>query len=176
MIESARNMQPKRDVWEIQGDRNRGSLSGVNMANTAICKPVVYYNSGRHNMERFLTLDVYKVGDAPLHVIIYCPLCQTRDPNNDRNMSLRICETNKAIDLDVPAMPKFPGISNQELVQHLGLGGLHDLRGRISIEPFGCTWEEDEESNKGGTGIVGGLISACCNWRVVIENNIARDV
>jgi hypothetical protein len=169
-------MQSKRDIWEISGDTNRGTLSGVNMTNTAICKPVVLYRSAKHNMERFLTLDVYKVGDAPMHAIVYCPLCQTRDPNNDRNMSLRICETNKKIDLDLKALPKFPGISNQELVKHLGLGGLHDLRGRISIEPFGCTWEEEADVNKGGSMIGGGLISSCCNWRVVIENNIARDV
>lgn len=169
-------MQTKRDIWEISGDQNRGTMSGVNMTNTAICKPVVYYNSARHGMERFLTLDVYKVEGAPMHAIVYCPLCQTRDPNNQRNMSLRICETNKKIDLDIKAMPKFPGISNQDLIKHLGLGRLDDLRGRISIEPFGCTWEEEEDVNKGGSMIGGGLISACCNWRVVIENNIARDV
>lgn len=170
-------MQPKkRDVWEISGDQHRGTLSGVNLTNTALCKPVVFYRSARHNMERFLTLDVYKVGNEPLHVVLYCPLCQARDPDNERNMSLRIMETNKAIDLDPKALPKFPGISNEELVRHLGLGGLHDLRGRISIEPFGCTWEEEKGENKGGSMISGGLITSCCNWRVAIDNNIARDV
>ena len=41
--------------------------------------------------------------------------------------------------------------------------------GRLSVEPFGCTWETEPELRRAF-----GL--ATCPWRVAIQNNIAKDV
>lgn len=163
-----------KEVFQISGDHNEvgrtHGISGPDFTNSTLCKPVVLWR------DRLLTLDVYALPGQPMYVILYCPLCQMRDPDNKRNMSLRIMEDNKKIDLDVNRIPKFPGISTEELVAQLGLKSKDELKGTISIEPFGCTWEESADQNKGGSMIAGGLITSCCNWRVVIENNIARDV
>jgi hypothetical protein len=174
MNTNMQNSRKVREAWQIAGDNSRTSGGfGVNAVDNALCNPIVFYK-GR-GMERFLTVDVFKVEGEPMHAIIYCPFCTERDPENARNMSLRICETNKKIDLDIASYPKFPGITIDELVQFLGLPNRNAARGVISIEAFGCTFEEEATENRGATGIVGGLISACCGWKVKIDNNIARD-
>jgi hypothetical protein len=170
-------MQPKKkELFQIAGDPHAGgAMSGVNLNKNATCNPVVLYKSKAMG-DIWLTLDVYAMPGMEAYAIIYCPQCQTRDPENKRNMSLTIKQSNKKIELDTKAVPKFPGYNIQEVAQGLGLQSIDEMRGVISIEPFGCTWEESAEQNKGATGIVGGLISGCCDWQVVIENNIARDV
>ncbi len=159
-------MQAKKEIFQVSGDQSQGVVAGLNLTNSALCKPVVLYK-GR-GMERILTLDVFALPGTPMYVVLYCPLCQIRDPENKYNRSLTIKETNKKIDLDPKAMPKIPGFSTQELIHDLGLQNQDELRGRISIEPFKCTWEEDPELKRGF-----GL--SCCDWKVSITNNIAKD-
>lgn len=168
----------KKDLFQLSGDdpNQQKSMSGTNLNDSALCKPVVYYKSTKNNMERFLTLDIHALPGAPMYAVIYCPLCQSRDPENKRNMSLTIKADNKAMDLDPKAFPRIPGFTTPDLVRQLGLQHKDEIRGRISIEPFKCTWEENPDENRGATGVVGGLISACCDWAVAIDNNIARDV
>jgi hypothetical protein len=152
--------QKKNELFEIRGDAQRGVTSGVNFTGVA-AKPVVLYR------DKLLTLDVYALPGQPMYVILYCPLCEVnRPPDAPQNQSLRISEDNKKIDFDPMATPKIPGFTSQELAQYLGR---EEVRGRISIEPFRCTWEEKSDLRRGfGLGV--------CTWNVVIENNIARDV
>ena len=160
-------MQARKEIFQISGDQSQGIMSGANLTNSALCKPVVLYK-GR-GMELILTLDVFALPGTPMYVVLYCPLCQIRDPENKYNRSLTIKETNKKIDLDPEVMPKIPGFSTQELVHDLGLQNQDELRGRISIEPFGCTWEEDPTLKRAGFGL------SCCDWKISITNNIAKD-
>ncbi len=160
-------MQAKKEIFQIAGDQSQGISAGVNLTNSALCKPVVFYR-GR-GIERFLSLDVYALPGTPMYVVIYCPLCEIRDPGNKLNRSLTIKEDNKKIDLDPKALPKIPGWSTKDLVSYLELQNQDELRGRISIEPFGCTWEEDPTLKRAGFGL------SCCDWKVSITNNIAKD-
>lgn len=164
-MQTNRNTNTKRDVWQIAGDGRSKGVSQMNLANAATLNPVVYYK-GR-GMERFLTLDVYQLPNTPMYVLLYCPLCQARNPNIPPK-GLTIKEDQKKIHLDPNAFPKFPGITNQELVSHLGLDSLNDLRGLISIETFECTFEEDPTLTR-GFGFSG------CGWKISIDNNIAKD-
>jgi hypothetical protein len=157
----------KKEVFQLNGDESQGVSSGANLTNSALCKPVVLYR-GR-GMERLLTLDVFALPGVPMYAVIYCPLCQTRDPENKLNRSLTIKADNKKIDLDHKAIPRIPGFTTEELVRELGLQNQDELRGRISIEPFGCTWEEDPELKRE-------FGFSCCNWKIAIDNNVARDV
>lgn len=160
-------MQAKKEIFQVSGDQSQGIMSGSNLTNSALCKPVVLYR-GR-GIERLLTIDVFALPGTPMYVVLYCPLCQTRDPENKHNRSLTIKEDNKKIDLDPKAMPKIPGFSTEELVNALGLQSRDELLGRISIEPFGCTWEEEPDLKRAGFGL------SCCDWKVSITNNIAKD-
>jgi hypothetical protein len=162
---------PKKELFHIAGDHPSENIargaSGANLTQSALCHPVVLYR-GR-GLERILILDVFAVPGAPMYAVLYCPLCQTRDPGNKHNRSLTIKADNKKIDLDHKALPNIPGFTTSELVKELGLQSQDELRGRISIETFGCTWEEDPELKRG-------FGFSCCDWKVVIDNNIARDV
>jgi hypothetical protein len=91
-----------------------------------------------------LTVDVYQIPDEPTCVVLICPRCRH---------ALRISADRKQIDFDPKA-------------------GDPKLGGRLSIEPFQCTWELT--ADKHVPGIVGGGISLC-KWTAGIEKNVARD-
>lgn len=63
--------------------------------------------------------------------------------------ALKIAEDRKHIEYDPKAGPPQDG-------------------GRISIEAFQCTWEMDDQRQQFGLSL--------CGWKVVVDNNIARDV
>jgi len=161
-------MQAKqKELFHVSGDQHNGGMKGgatANLNNSALCHPVVFYQ----RMGIFLTLDVFALPGTPMYVVVRCPVCQARNPNSE-GMDLTIKEDQKAINLDHKAMPKFPGFSTSELVDGLGLQHPDELRGRISIEPFGCTWEAEPELRRE-------FGFSCCEWNVVIENNIMRDI
>jgi hypothetical protein len=156
---------PKKDFFHVSGDQHqqRGN-SGVNLNQSALCHPVVFYPK----MGIFLTLDVFALPGTPMYVVVRCPICQARNPDSE-GMDLTIKEDQKDISLDINAIPKIPGFTTQELLQGLDLQSSSDLRGVLSVEKFGCTWEESPELKRGF-----GL--SCCPWNVVIENNVLRDV
>ncbi len=165
------NQMKQNELVEVRGDATlptgeRGKASGLNLANTATAKPIVLYR------DKLLTLDVYSLPGQPMYIILYCPLCDLNRPRKEKQkQSLRISEDNKKIDFDPKALPNIPGFSSpQEIVNSLDhVTSVDQIRGRISVEPFGCTWEEKSDLRRGfGFGV--------CGWKVVIENNIARDI
>lgn len=148
---------PSKEIFHIAGDapdptgttRNRGVASTMRLDRTALGHPKIAYK------DFLLEADVYALPDAPMYVHIICPLCRN---------ALRITQDNKAIDYDPKRVPK--------IVTHLRNCGIEDMPhwgGTLSVERFECTWESDPEIRRQF-----GL--ARCNWRVEIENNIARDV
>ena len=138
--------------------------SGVNLNNSALCNPVVYYPK----MGIFLTLDVFALPGTPMYVVVRCPLCQARNPDSE-GMDLTIKEDQKSISLDHRGIPKFPGFTTPELVSGLGLQNQDELRGRLSVEPFKCTWEESPDLRRE-------FGFSRCGWSVAIDNNIVKDV
>lgn len=91
-----------------------------------------------------LTVDVYAIPGEPLQVHLICPKCRQQ---------LRVTEDRKAIEFD-PRDTRFQG-------------------GRISIEPFQCTWEMPE-AGKHNPGLISGGMTLC-KWTAGISNNVARD-
>lgn len=155
---------PKNEFFHVSGDRHQGVTSGVNLNQSALCHPVVYYPA----MREFLTLDVFALPSVPMYVVVRCPVCLVKHPHKEPPNDLTIKADQKSIELDANALPKFPGFSTVEVAQGLGLG-LGDIRGRITIEPFGCVWEEEEDLKRDF-----GL--SCCPWNVRIVNNVMTDV
>ena len=92
-----------------------------------------------------LTVDVYRIEGEPLKVHLICPKCRH---------ALSVSSERKAIDYDERAGDPAKG-------------------GRLSIEPFQCTWENADAGDH-KQGIVSGGMTLC-KWRVGIENNVARD-
>lgn len=159
-------MQAKKEIFQVSGDQNQGVSAGQNLCNNALCKPVVLYKSKAMG-DLFLTLDVFAIPGTPLYAVVRCPMCQAKNPDS-KGMDLTIKSDRKAIDLDPKALPSYPGYTTAQVVQALGLQSKDELRGRISIEPFGCTWEEEPDLQRD-------FGFSCCNWKVSISNNIAKD-
>lgn len=156
---------PKKEFFHVSGDRHQGVTSGVNLNQSALCHPVVYYPA----MGEFLTLDVFALPGVPMYVVVRCPICQAKNPHKEPPNDLTIKADQKSIELDAKAIPSFPGFKTSEVVQGLGLQSADSLRGRITIEEFGCTWEEEEDLKRDF-----GL--SCCPWNVRIANNVVKDV
>lgn len=118
--------------------------------------PVILYRT-KDGVDFFLTADVHMAPGQPMLVYIYCPLC---------NNHLTIKQTNKSIDYDPHAPVKLPGYDAVQVAAGLGVSS---LGGRISIERLRCTWEEKPDLRRSfGFGV--------CNWSVVIDDNVARNI
>lgn len=159
-------MQAKKEIFQVSGDQSTGVSSSANLINNTLCKPVVLYRS-REMGDLFLTIDVFALPGTPMYAVIRCPICQARNPDS-KGMDLTIKEDKKSIDLDHKAIPRYPGYTTAEIVNALGLQSVDELRGRISIEPFKCTWEETPDLKRDF-----GL--SRCPWSISITNNIAKD-
>ncbi len=147
---------PSRELFHLAGDVPdpagtglRGRASTLRLDRTAMGHPKIVYK------DFLLEGDVYALPDAPKYLHLICPLCRR---------ALRITQDNKTIDYDPALAPK--------IVPQLRNCGVDDgpyWGGALSVERFECTWETDPEIRRQF-----GL--AMCNWRVEIENNVARDV
>ena len=91
-----------------------------------------------------LTVDIYQLPDEPLKVHLICPRC---------HHMLSVSAERKHIEFDPNAHP--------------------EQGGRLSIEPFECTWEIPE-ADKHTPGILAGGLSLC-RWRAAIDKNVAKD-
>lgn len=135
------------DVLDPAGTGQRGKSVGMEFTQTTIGKPVILDRASG----RFLTCDVYDMGAAGLMVNLYCPRCST--PEKPHSLSIKA--ERKRIDFDAHAPGKYRNV--------------HGVipPGILNVEPFSCTWEYEGESAKFGIG--------ACNWRVAIENNVAKE-
>lgn len=114
-----------------------GSHSQINLNRSALGHPKIRYR------DLVLEADVYlapgipmPAGQIALEVHVYCPRCRH---------NLRITSDRKKIEFDPAAGAPQDG-------------------GRISIEAFQCTWEQEDHN---GSGL--------CKTKLAVENNIARD-
>jgi hypothetical protein len=159
--------QTIKDVFHVAGDAPdpdgtglRGVAPGYDMTRAAIGHPKLLYRAG--GQELVLEADVHAMAGQPRYIHIICPRCFARG----RTQMLTIREDRKQLAYDHLAdVPTFPGWSRDQMLHAFpdGLGGL------LSVEPFGCTWEEEPELERG-------LGFSLCGWRVAIDNNVVRDV
>lgn len=167
--------QPKQqELFHIAGDTPEQvnqrtpdgaieSIAELNLGSTAVGHPKILYRD-RNGKTFVLTADVYKYGEAPMKVVLLCPLCGERGLTNGLNIN----QGHKAIEFS----PNDP--VTMMLPDEQGRTTLHDMGGRIDIERFKCTWEENitaEVSRQ--TGFLKGV--NLCTWQVVVERNVARD-
>ncbi len=138
------------------------SAMTYDLASTAVGHPMVQYKTA--DGRRFLlTTDLYKFEGEPFKLVLHCPICSRPEEmhvlsiNGDRKKIEFEPDVNFLLVAgDAERPPAFSG-------------------GRLNVERFGCTWElvtKQEVSQGDARAIVGGNL---CRWRVVVENNVARD-
>lgn len=123
-----------------------GMASQMNLQKTALGHPLIRYK------DIVLEADVYAEPGGGLIVNLYCPRCRH---------SLTIRSEHKAVEFEPQT--------------HLDKAtGRRVKRGKISVEPFRCTWENGRDTDATGADRMQfGL--GLCNWTVAIDNNVARD-
>jgi hypothetical protein len=171
-------MQPRhvslKETFHVAGDAPdpagtdlRGVSPGYDFTRAAAGHPFLHYTMGR---EIFIEADVYAIGDEPPHIILHCPWCIARGrPTNQTGLRIRADAKPFSYEPE-GVVPPFPGWTVEQMRHAFprGAGGLLSI-----AEPIACTWEEDPALERGGDGISG---LSRCGWKVVIENNVIRDV
>jgi len=150
------------DAPDPTGGALRGVSPGYDLTRTALGHPMLLYRVTGTSKEIILEADIYAIPGQPMYVHLICPLCLI----NGRTVGLKIDQSHKSLSYDVSSpVPTFPGWTNEQMKQAFPDG----LGGRLSVEPFKCTWEETPDLKR-----LDGL--ACCRWQVAIDNNVVRDV
>jgi hypothetical protein len=152
---------PEKSIVEIKRSHDPAGRSGLvgvsagyNFENAA--RKIALHYPGKSGREYFLTADYFDL-ETPKYLLIYCPQCQN---------TLRIAEDNKRIEFEPEGRPKFGSYREEAVLAGLELSSYGGL---LSVESFGCTWEL-EPTLRRNFGL------ATCNWRVVIEKNVIRDI
>lgn len=160
--------QKRKELFQVLGDAPEPGGKTCGVAGTydltvgCIARTPVYY-AGRFG-EFVLTIDVYSAPDSPMYLLLICPACS----NADRSHGLKISADNKHIDFEPQRIPKLPGMTTEQIIADLGVEGVDEIRGGLSVEKFSCTFEAEPDLRRHF-----GL--AKCGFRVAIDNNIARD-
>lgn len=161
--------QTSKEIFHVAGDMpdpagsgKRGVAPGYQLNKTAIGHPLLFYRLPT-GVEIVLEADVYKLDNQPMYVHILCPLCAMLGRNN----GLRIEQGHKEMHYDPDAtlrrMPEGWSRDNLRRAFPDGVGGV------FSCSQVQCAWEVTPELRR-QTGF------AVCPWRVVIDENIVRNV
>ena len=140
----------KREAYQVAGDMDNGFMSTVRLDSGKQETLVLYRGS---NGDYVMTVDVYQIPGEPMQVHYICPRCRKQG---------RIQQDAKAIDWN----PHEHRVLDMPDGQKTRTGGI------LSIEPFECTWEIDNEEHKVGIRS-GGL--TLCRLKLAIDANIAME-
>jgi len=147
----------KRTLMHLAGDEEEGLQSKLNL-DTGKSLVAVWYP--RH--ELLLELDVFLVPGAPPTVHAICPRCRHH---------LTISGLRKKIAWDPHAEnPMRREIASRLPPHHQARA----LRGKISIEPFECTWELNTDQAVSSDSTIGK--GNLCRWRGAIDDNVVKEV
>jgi hypothetical protein len=149
------------DVPAPDGSGDLGVATTWHLNRSAIGHPLVIYKSS------ILTVDVYSAGeDEPMRVNLICPRC---------HHSLTIGQDRKRMEFDRVIHAPNPTREDEariaaQMTTPTTRPNKADLQafGKLSVEAFECTWEMSAHRAEFGTSL--------CRWKVVIDENIARDV
>jgi hypothetical protein len=146
-------------VVQLAGDDPTGRTNQRGMSSTT------YLEHGKHEVvvvykDTFLTVDVYLVPGTPPEIHLICPRC---------HKASRISGDHKAIDFDPRAVN--PMWMAATAAHHRDLAAIAGV-GRLSVEPFECTWEIGGDRHVAG-GVHTGV--TLCRQKLVIDNNRAKD-
>lgn len=155
-----RRVQPaggKRELVQVAGDMDHGISTTVNLT-AGKTEVLVIMPKGDVPL---LTVDVYAIPGEPLKVHLLCPRCKNH---------LTIPGEKKAIEWEPRAEnPRARAIVALGVPPHIQ--NMAKL-GKLSIEPFECTWELDAKARVGASEFSGGNL---CRWRAAIDNNMVKD-
>jgi len=156
--------QVSGDAPDPAGTGMRGVSPGYDFTKSAIGHPMLHY-ALPNGKELIVEADVYHIpGEAP-YVLLECPICMMAK-GGKTGTSLKISADNKKLSYEKDGrVPPFPGWSEKQMKHCFpsGAGGL------LSVEEFACSWEVEPELRRH-------FGFAVCPWRVVIENNVIKDV
>lgn len=150
----------KREIMQLAGDAPdptgltdyRGAQSTLRLNGGKREVVVVYHDV-------LMTVDVYALPGEPMHISLLCPRC---------HKPLRIPGDRKSIDFE-------PNALNPARIAAAGLPpevAAVAATGKLSVEPFECTWELGDDKH-----VAGGLHTGTnlCRLRIAIDNNRAKD-
>lgn len=155
----------RRELVQLAGDapdptgttNHRGALSTMRL--TGGKQEIIVVHK-----DVFLTVDVYALPGEPMKIHLLCPRCHKH---------LTIPGYRKAILFEPgernPQRSTIVASGRPELVSMADLG-------RLSVEQFECTWEigDVKHVSSGIRGVHTG--ASLCRLRLVIDNNVAREV
>lgn len=146
----------KKALVQVAGDMDHGLSSTLNLI---AGKTEVLVIDPKGDVA-LLTVDVYEMPGEPLKVHLLCPRCKNH---------LTVPGDKKAIEWDPRAgNPRERAIVTLGIPPHMQ--AMAKL-GRLSIEPFECTWELDAHKKVGASEFSGGNL---CRWRCAIDNNMVK--
>jgi len=142
----------KRTLMRLDGDDDHVGMSQLNL-DAGKSMVAVWYP----RQELLLEIDVHAIVGAPIELLLICPKCRN---------ALRITSERKQIAWD----PRAENPMRREIQPRLPAH--HQARallGKISVEPFECTWEMNAKQAvaKDMTVTAGNL----CRWRGAIDDN-----
>lgn len=141
---------------QVAGDMDHGLASTVRLT-AGKTEVLVLSKSGDIPL---MTVDVYAIPGEPLKVHLLCPRCRNH---------LTVPGEKKAIDWSPrDANPQARAIIALGIDPHMQ--AMAQL-GRLSVEPFECTWELDSKKKVGASEFSGGNL---CRWRAAIDNNLVK--
>lgn len=146
----------KKQIMQVAGDMDHGIASRIDLTNGKT-EVMVFDPKGDVPL---LTVDVYALPGEPLKVHLICPRCRNH---------LTIPGDRKAIEFAPnDRNPRSPSIIALGIPPHMQ--EMAKL-GRLSVEPFECTWELDAGKKVGSSEFTGNNL---CRWRAAIDNNTVK--
>lgn len=150
----------KREMVQLAGDApdptGRSNLRGVASTTRLDTSKLEVFVAYRGRTGQFdLTVDVYAIPGEPIEVHLICPKCRHQ---------LRITSEMKKIEYELGADRPYTFVDGSSMPSN---------GGRLSVEPFQCTWEMPE-ANAHTPGLrTHGL--TLCNLKLAIDENVAKD-
>ena len=142
------------NVPDPRGGDLRGVEAGYDFTGGALGHPQIWTPFVYKGVPLVLEPDVY---DDHIHLI--CPVCLVEERGEH---GLRIRKDAKAYEYEpLREPPTFPGWTPDQM----RIAFPNGLRGRLSVEPFRCTWESQADLSRGF-----GLQK--CSFSASIRNNV----
>ncbi len=154
MTDPMNQSAPHEEIYTIKasdpdphGSGLMGASSHINLERAALAHPLIRLAKPEGEVA-IIEADVYAAEvEGGLEILILCPRCRQQ---------LRITSDRKEMQFE-PTPPEFDP-RRQAMV----------VRGKLSIEPFQCTWEMPDAPGRSPFG------STLCRWAVGVDNNLAR--
>lgn len=146
-----------KTLMTFAGDEVGGMQSKIDLDVDKLMVAVWY-----ERKELLLELDVHALPGEPILLIAICPKCQN---------AIRIPGDRKRIEWDPQAENPMRRVIAARLPPH----HVHRAaRGRLSVEPFECTWEMNAKQAVSSDLTIGK--GNLCRWRGAIDNNRVKEV